>query len=419
MAAAAWALTVSFAVLAFSWRSSRFRGDTAGRPLPAAITTAIDSSWLRWAIRVAGLAFTAYVAWAALAGEDLAVNPTLGVFYVYLWVGMVPVSLLFGDVWPLISPLRTVQLLIARAARTDPARGVRDYPSWLGYWPAAVGLFAFVWTELVDPDAASVSTVVTWCLVYAAVQLVGSSIFGSQWFARADPFEVYFGLVARLSPWGRRRDGRVVLRNPLDGLDTVVVDRGLVAVVAVLLGSTAFDSFSASTYWLTRTARPDALDPTLRDTLVLLGFILLIAVTFSIAAVLTAGVDAARRRALPGLLIHSLMPIVVGYVFAHYLTLLVEYGQTTLVQLTDPLTRGDDFLGMADLSVSYALSSHPSLLATLKVAFIIVGHILGVVAAHDRAVRLLPPQHAVTGQLAMLIVMVGYTIGGLLLLFST
>lgn len=420
---AGWALAVSFAILAFSWPTSRFRGDDAGRDLPLMVTAAVDSSWVRGGLRAFGLALAAYVGWAAVAGEDVAVNPVIGVFYVYLWVGMVPVSLLAGNVWPLLSPVRTVHLGLTRMLRTPSDRGIAAYPSRLGYWPAACGLFAFVWTELVDRDSAFVSTVLTWLLVYAGVMLLGGAVFGTRWFERADPFEVYFGLVARLSPWGRRRDaggaGRLVVRNPLDGLDGVIVDRGLLAVMSVLLGSTAFDSFAASTYWLEQTARPGDLDPQVRDTLVLIGFVLVVAVTFGLAAMATAGVDATRRRELPRLLAHSLVPIVVGYVVAHYLTLLVEYGQSVLVQLSDPLTRGDDYLGTAGLEVQFVLSAHPSILAGLKVSAIVAGHVLGVVAAHDRAVRVLPLGHHVSGQLALLAVMVGYTTGGLLLLFSS
>jgi hypothetical protein len=43
---------------------------------------------------------------------------------------------------------------------------------------------------------------------------------------------------------------------------------------------------------------------------------------------------------------------------------------------------------------------------------------MGVVSAHDRAVALFPRSKALAGQLPLLVVMVGYTIGGLLLLFS-
>jgi len=54
----------------------------------------------------------------------------------------------------------------------------------------------------------------------------------------------------------------------------------------------------------------------------------------------------------------------------------------------------------------------------LKVAFVVVGRVLGVISAHDRSVRLLPPRRAMSGQQALLAVMVGYTIAGLLLLFA-
>ena len=49
---------------------------------------------------------------------------------------------------------------------------------------------------------------------------------------------------------------------------------------------------------------------------------------------------------------------------------------------------------------------------------IVTGHILGIVCAHELAVRLLPPDRALVGQLPMLLVMVGYTCAGLVLLFS-
>jgi len=39
-----------------------------------------------------------------------------------------------------------------------------------------------------------------------------------------------------------------------------------------------------------------------------------------------------EHRALPSLLAHSVVPIIVGYMTAHYLSYFVEYGQTTLVQ---------------------------------------------------------------------------------------
>lgn len=49
---------------------------------------------------------------------------------------------------------------------------------------------------------------------------------------------------------------------------------------------------------------------------------------------------------------------------------------------------------------------------------LVVGHIVAVIAAHDRALRLLPKRNQVSGQLAMMLTMVGYTFTGLYLLFG-
>ena len=72
---------------------------------------------------------------------------------------------------------------------------------------------------------------------------------GTRWSARADPFEVYGVVASRLSPLRRNRDGRIAIGNPFDHLPSMPVRPGTVAVLSVLLGSTAFDSFSAMPQW--------------------------------------------------------------------------------------------------------------------------------------------------------------------------
>ena len=89
-----------------------------------------------------------------------------------------------------------------------------------------------------------------------------------------------------------------------------------------------------------------------------------------------------------------------------------------MVRLGDPLGRGWNLFGLSHAQVSYILSNHPSVLATIKVACVVTGHIAAVIAAHDRALKLLPRCHQLTGQLGMMLVMVGYTFTGLYLLFG-
>ncbi len=416
IAGAVAALTVSFTVLAIAWRQPRYDEATSGRPAPAWLAWVVDSAGFRVALRVLGLLVFAYAGVAAVLGKDLLTNPVFGMFYVWWWVGLVPLSLFLGPVWKAISPVRTINLAFARLSGSDPDNGLYEYPARLGYWPAAVGLFAFVWMELVYPYSTQLGPVRLWAAVYVALMLLGGALFGSTFYSRADPFEVYSSLVAKLSVWGRRGD-LLVVRSPLANLDTVPVRPGLVAVVAVLFGSTAFDSFKDSSPWV-RFVQSTDVSTNLLNNLALLTFCVTVGLVFAGGCVLTGVVDDVRRSDLPNQFAHSVVPIIVGYVVAHYLSYLVEVGQQTLIQASDPLGNGSNVLGTGNWSVNYWLSYHPTLLADTKVLAVVLGHVVGVVAAHDRAMRILPKRHQLTGQLPLLFAMVAFTVGGLYLLFA-
>jgi len=422
---AVWALVITFAVVAVAWQTPRFDPAKPGRALPGWVTNSVDSPAIRWLIAATAAAFAVWVGAGAIWGPQDSDNALPGVFYVLLWVGLVAASIVFGPVWRVISPMRTLHRLFGLRRSERPAS--RTYPSRWGYWPGAVGLFAFVWLELASPDPGSLMAIKIWILVYAVVMLSGAAIYGSTWFARADPFEVYSVTASRLAPFRRNRaSGQIVVGNPLDHLPTMPVRPGVVAVMAVLLGSTAFDSFSAAPTFRTfvddnAPAVPlvgDTLGGTLLRSVALLVFVVVVGVTFSVAARATSGVQPEQRRELPGRLAHCLIPIVVGYVFAHYLSYLVERGQETAVRLADPFGLGWHLLGLDSGDVVYLLSLNPTLLWTIKVACVVVGHVIGVVAAHDQALRVLPPGHQLTGQLAMMLTMVAYTLTGLYLLFG-
>jgi len=410
------AVAVSFVAMAALWRSSRLRGGDGGRPIPRRLQAVADSSATRDILRAAGLIVTVFVIAAAIFGPDTGLNPAPGFVYVFLWVGLVFASLLFGPVWRLISPLRAVHAGLSALAGTDPERGLQRYPAWLGYWPAALGLFAFVWLELVAPERTSTLTISIWFAIYFAVALVGGLVFGSRWFARADPFEVFSTFIGRLAPVGRRADGRLVVRNPLEGLDGLRAEPGIVAVVTVLLGSTAYDSFSESPFWV-RTVQSSSLDATLLGTLGLIGTIVIVAALYTAAVRIAGAAGTVDQADLPRAFAHSLVPIAVGYLVAHYFSLFVFEGQRTLILASDPFDSGANLFGTAELAVNFTILSATAI-ASVQVLAVVTGHILGVVAAHDRAVRLFPPRAATVGQLPLLVLMIVYTVGGLTLLFA-
>ncbi|MGZ8726399.1 MAG: hypothetical protein ACXWW1_08025, partial [Aeromicrobium sp.] len=161
MVGASWALTISFGVLALAWKEPRFAdpGPTSDRPP--------GRPWLA----VPGAVLACWVLLALYGGPASADNGAMGAFYVLMWVGLVPLALLFGHVWRDLSPWRTIQSAAGKVlGRPD---GLVAYPSRLGYWPAAIGLFAFVWLELASPDPGSVHAVRIWIAVYALLMIAG------------------------------------------------------------------------------------------------------------------------------------------------------------------------------------------------------------------------------------------------------
>lgn len=411
------ALVLSFVVLLLAWRTPRFATTGGERAVHVGLAAFLDGRGWTMSVRALGMTFFCFMLWPALFGPDLLSNPTFGVVYVWLWVGIVPASLLFGRFYRAVSPARTLHLILAKVAGRPPDEGIRRYPAHLGYWPAAIGLFAFVWLELVSPQATYLGSVRAWFACYLAAMLLGGAIFGERWLERADPFEVYSTLLAHLSPWSRNDEGELVLTSPLRHLARVPGEAGLVATVAVLLGSTAYDSWRESVTWI-RFVQSSGIDSTVLGTAGLLTTITVVGVVFVAASMATAADESVDRRQIPRRLAHSIVPIVVGYMVAHYLSFFVQVGSQTLIQISDPGGTGANLFGTGDWEVSYWFSEHATFLATTQVVAIVTGHVLGVIAAHDRALEILPRRHQVAGQLPLLIAMVLYTYMGLYLLFG-
>ncbi len=376
-----------------------------------------------------GVALFVLVVYAGFAGTQTPTANLAPTFvYVLFWVGLAFVCLLLGDVFRPFNPWRAVGRVAGWLARaTGRERTPREYPERLGRWPAALGLLAFAWLELVYGGAEDPSVVATACLIYAGVQLVGMARYGvDAWTARGDAFGVYFGLLGRLGvlEW---RGRELWLRPLLSGTTGITAVPGTVAVLVVLIGTTSFDGFSQGPLW-------NDLAPELQGVLTDLGLGLepALEIAFTVGLLLVVGLIALLYRGgtrgmrsiderfsaaeLGARFAHTLLPIALAYVIAHYFSYLAIQGQALGYLASDPLGEGANLLGTATATIDYGFVK-ANTIWYVQVGALVLGHVAGLVLAHDRALVVYSNvRDATRSQYWMLTVMVGFTCLGLWLL---
>jgi hypothetical protein len=418
---AAAVLVVSFAALAFLWREPLLAARRDGRPLPTGLQRVALSPALRIVAGALSVALLVFLWLGALVGRNSSgANFTPTFVYVFFWIGMPLVTAVLGNVWSVLSPWKAAAEGFGRLARR-PAPPLA-YPEGLGRWPAAVLLLSFAAIELTYPNPSDPRILALAIAIYSVVTWAGAVAFGADaWFRNGDGFSVYFGLLSRISPFGRRDDGQLVVRTPLSGLSVTDPTPGTVAFVAVMLGSTFFDGFSRTSIWQNRyyDVQVRLLDrPSLADLvgqLMNLGGLLasmaFIALAFRLAVRGTESI--AGESNLAPEFVDSLIPITLVYVIAHYFSLLIYQGEVGVRLLSDPWGRGWDLFGTHDFQPNFTFLT-PHTIWYVQVVALIVGHVAGLAVAHDRAVGLFrTPRMALWTQYPMLVLMVLYTVGGL------
>ncbi len=395
-------------------------------------------------------AFLVVLVFAGFYGtRDPLENPLPLTIWTLWWIVFTILTAIVGNLWvylnPWSGPLRLARRLFGGLSAGHTDGHPVALPPRLGYGLAIVQFLAFAWFEKIniapaDPERLAMAVSVYWLVNFAAALLFGDEA----WFGRAEPFSVFFRFIARLSPlvW-EPASGQPADREPADGgrmrLSLAMPGAALIGgeplplsgVVFLLLTLTleSFDGLSETFWWLGINGI-NPLEFPGRSAVVWIntyGLLLSWVVLVSVYMVATAlGWLLAGRPgslvALFGTLVFSIMPIALGFHFSHYLTAVLIDLQYALAAASDPFDAGMNLLGYDESMVTTSfLNTHDGVrvIWNAQTAGIVVGHVLGILLAHELACRAIADYRAaVISQAPLALVMVAYTLFGLWLLAS-
>jgi hypothetical protein len=429
-------LIVSFFALSAAWRKPRFE-EERWRPLGAGLSRALLGVPVQVFCGAIGVFLLGFSIYAGLHGTEAPDrNFALTFIFVTAWLGLPLFSVILGDVFRPFNPWRAIGRMVGGAfsavAGQRPAH--LPYPERLGRWPAAFGLLAVVWLEVVygasggvavglSPDAAGLAA-----LVYSLYTLAMMALFGvEKWCQTGEVFSVYFGMFSQLGTFAAK-DGRLGRRLPLSASTHWATVPGSAAVVIASIASTSFDGAQEGAFksgilqtfeWLAEAGFSLTTSLRLTDTIFMLLCFAGVGLVYLIGVRGMATVRGAPpMKKLRSGFAHTLIPIAFAYLVAHYFSLFVfqEQAQFTYL-LSDPLgTATTDLFGTASGGIDFKLLS-ANAIWYVQVGALVIGHVAGLTLAHDRATAYWGDyRQAARSQYWMLAVMVAFTCFGLYLL---
>ncbi|MET0728760.1 MAG: hypothetical protein ABWZ76_10740 [Acidimicrobiales bacterium] len=317
-----------------------------------------------------GLVLFAAVLLVAVVGPDsAAANIAPVTVFVIWWVGLPLLCLLLGDVMRAINPFLAVVGVIGRRGEEDGAG-----PSWT----AAAFLAAFAWFFVAYHQPGSPRSLAVFLVVYALAAVAGGGLWGRRWLVTGEGFGALSAAVALLSPRGTRT-------GP---------PPGVAALMTVWIGSTAFDAFTSTPFWVDVLGTSRGWERTLLNTVGLVWLTAIVAGVHLLAlrvaerrppATREPETAAERPRAsLAGPMGVALVPIGVGWFLAHDLTLLLFEGQNFISLLSDPIGKGWNLFGTITHTVDFDIVQ-AAWVPWAQILLLIVGHTAAVVIAHDTA----------------------------------
>ncbi|MBX0324905.1 hypothetical protein EGH21_17905 [Halomicroarcula sp. F13] len=361
-----------------------------------------------WTGRGLGIVVLGLAVYLGVTGPQLpTASFTILVTFVVVRAGLPMLTYLGGNLWPVLNPWRGIVSLLPT--------GFRTYPEGLARWPAVGGLLLLVWVEVIFPVSTIPSVLSIAILGYSVVTIAGAVLVGpNAWFGNADPLSVLFRFFGAVAPV-KRRDGKLTVKLPGSDLTNadVITDTSDVAFVIALIWELTYSGF-ITTQTGAATIETLVSHSNIGVGAVQIRAILIYTLLFVSGYVVFfgaywyAGVLSRRRtgtyisaKRIAFRFAPSLLAIAAGYHLAHYTGLAVSLSPALGMAIVSPLSPPANPLTL----------SPPGWFEGLSIAYVLVGHLLAIWAAHATAYELFSSRLvAIRSQYPFILVMIGYTV---------
>lgn len=359
-------------------------------------------------------------------------NPFTLVFWTVWWTMLLFLTGVLGDFWKWVNPWTGLYRILFG----DQFDGFIPLPKQSTMVLGITGLIVFSAFALADIAPDYPPRLAIFVANYWVFTFIGMCVFGGKtWLSNCECFTILFYLFAKISPV-RLEDQRGHLGVP--GWKIVTTSPHLLLAVFCLtaLAVGSFDGLNETFLWLALIG-VNPLEFPGRSAVAaetvggIIGAVFLLHICF--ALVVWMGDKLASQlvhQQVPqpsfvtafGRFSLSVLPIALGYHFAHFLPDFLVNSQYLMASLSDPLTTGADLLGLGTFYVTTGFFYHQETVRTIlltQCAAIVLGHMIAVLVAHAIALDIYRSNKAaILSQIPMAIFMASYTFLSLWLLAS-
>jgi hypothetical protein len=323
--------------------------------------------------------------------DEIASNITPYAVFVIWWVGLPALCLVAGDV------VRSINPFVAAVGILERVIGGRGRAATAGpTWTAPAFLAAFSWFFLAYHRPGSPRSLAIFLIAYSLTAVLGGLRWGRDWLATGEGFGALSRSISLVSL--RRR---------------FPAPPGLLPLVIVWLGGTAFDAASSTAFWQDVVGTSRGWSLTMLSTV---GFVWATAIVAAVALlVLRLAEDRSPDLALA--LGVALVPVALTWFLAHDLTYFVLEAQNFYALASDPLGKGWDLFGTIHHTIDYKISQG-RWVRWVQLGLLLAGHVGAVVLTHDAALRLLGRRRGMRATWAMAAAMAASIVAAALLVLK-